>query len=417
MKRWFFASLLALLAGAWLFEKIASGSGYILIAFGNTAYEMSFWTGLGLLIGALGLLALFGWFVRTLVRMITGGADKLLQVGHKKNQQRTARGLVDFIEGNWKQARQQLIKSAKHSDMPMINYLAAARSTYELGNDKEATELLHLAQQSNPDSALAVALTQVRMYLVDKKYEQAMANLKRAREIAPTHPVVLELLQQIYWQLRDWAALTELIPDLRRYKILPETEIEALEEKIYTELLIKAGGKGESSLVQQAWDQVPKNCRQHNSVFLAYVKQLIVANDQVNAENLLRKQISQHWDEELVNFYGRVIGKDPHRQLLFAKDWLQDRPGNAVLLLTLGRLSLANKQWPEARDYFLASLQFRKTAETCGELARLLYALGESDKAANYYQQALAESENALPDLPLPPPAAATSPNLRIVKD
>jgi len=417
VKRWFFASLLALLLGAWLFEKIASGSGYVLIALNDTAYEMSFWTALGLLIGLLVILAATVWLISTIFRFLSGSARRLVNVGQKKNQQRIARGLIDFIEGNWKQARQQLLKSAKNSDMPMINYLAAARSTYELGNHKEAVELLHLAQTSSPDSALAVALTQARMYLVDKKYEQAMANLKRANEIAPNHPVVLELLQQMYMQLRDWSALQELVPDLRRYKILPESDIEALEQQMYTHLIVKAGGKGDSSLVHKQWEQVPKQLRKQTPVFLAYLKQLIVANDLSYAENLLRKQINQQWDDELVNFYGRIISKDPQRQFLFAKDWLQDRPGNATLLLTLGRLALACEQWQDARDYFMGSLQFKKTAETCGELARLLNALGDTEKAAQYYQQALAESENALPELPLPKPDTPSSPALRIVKE
>jgi len=235
--------------------------------------------------------------------------------------------------------------------------------------------------------------------------------------MAQQHPVELELLHQIYFQLRDWSALKELIPDLRRYKILAEAEIADLEIKLYTELLVKAGGKGDTSQVDQQWSHVPKNLRIDNNVFLAYIKQLIVANDEVRAENLLRKQINLSWDDQLVNFYGRIKGKDPQRQFLFAKDWLQDRPGNATLLLTLGRLALASQQWQEARDYFTASLRFKKEAETCGELARLLNALGETEKAAEYYQQALANSENALPDLPLPVQPTKSSPNLRVVKE
>jgi HemY protein len=417
VKRWFFASLIALLGGAWLFEKIASGSGYILIAFGNTAYEMSFWTGVGLLVGSLLVLLLTVWLVNSLIRVFGGSARRLMNVGRRNNQQRTARGLIDFIEGNWKQARHHLLKSVNQSETPMINYLAAARSTYELGNHKEATELLHLAQKSSPDSVLAVALTQARMLLVDKKYEQAMANLKRARDIAPHHPVVLELLYQIYFHLREWPALKELIVDLRRYKILEESEVQALEVNIYTELLIKAGGKGDSTLVDQQWENVPKALRRETPVFLAYVKQLIIVNDQSRAENLLRKQINQQWDDELINFYGRIVGKDPKRQLLFAKDWLQGRPGNANLLLAMGRLALANHQWQEARDYFYASHQLKKQSETSGELARLLHALGQTEEAAKYYQQALAQSAHALPNLPLPEPEPTQSPNLRVVKD
>lgn len=418
MKRFFLATLIALFVGGLVFEKIAAGSGYVLIALGNTAYEMSFWTAALIIIGTVVLFHLVLWLIGSLFRFLFGATQKIATVGQKGQRKRAARGLIDFIEGNWKQARHHLLKSAKYAEMPMINYLAAARSTYELGNDSEAIELLHLAEQSNPDSALAVALTQARMYLSDNKFEQSMANLKRAREIAPQHPVVLELLQQNYLQLNDWSALVDMIPDLRRNKILPEETVNELEVKAYSQLIIQAGRSNSVEELDKQWDKTPKALRKNSAVFLHYVKQLIVVNDVARAENLLRKQINHNWDEQLVDFYGRILGNDPKRQMLFAKDWLKNRPGNAMLLLTLGRLALASEQWQEARDYFYASSQQNKNAQNCGELARLLYALGETEEAAQYFQYALADSEHALPDLPLPLAVDENAtPNLRIVQE
>lgn len=423
MKRFFLAALIALLAGALVFEQMAAGSGYVLIALGNTAYEMSFWTAAIGLIVLITTIHLVLWLVSNIFAITTGTAGKIAKVGQKSQQQRTARGLIEFIEGNWKQARQLLIKSAKHADTPMINYLAAARSTYELGNEKEAIELLHAAEKSNPDNTLAVVLTQARMYLAAQKYERSMANLKRARELAPHHPVVLDLLHQNYRQLRDWSALLELIPDLRRYKILSESSISELEITVHRALLVQSGQSLNVGTIDQQWDKVPKALRKQSPVLLGYVKQLTVAGQLAKAENCLRKHISQHWDDELVDYYGRIIGPDPKRQLLFAKDWLQSRPANPVLLLCLGRLAMASHQWFDARDYFYASIQLSKNAQSCGEMARLLVALGETTEAAQYFQQALTVGELALPDLPLPdlPPSKPEDinppPSLRVVKE
>jgi HemY protein len=42
------------------------------------------------------------------------------------------------------------------------------------------------------------------------------------------------------------------------------------------------------------------------------------------------------------------------------------------------------------------------SAETCAELARLLFSLGEREKSAQYYREGLLLRETELPDLPLP---------------
>ena len=129
--------------------------------------------------------------------------------------------------------------------MPLINYLAAARSAYELGDQDEAFKLLHRAEQSAPNSELAVSLTQARMQLLDKKYEQCLATLERAKRVSPKHPVVLELLRRVYLEVQDWQGLRELLPELRRIKIGKPEELELLEEKLSLALLVETGERAE----------------------------------------------------------------------------------------------------------------------------------------------------------------------------
>ena len=71
-------------------------------------------------------------------------------------------------------------------------------------------------------------------------------------------------------------------------------------------------------------------------------------------------------------------------------------------MLCLGRLSLRNDLWGQARDYFETSHRLQPNAETCAELARLLFSLGEREKSAQYYREGLLLRETDLPDLPLP---------------
>lgn len=409
MKRLFFLILISLLAGALVYQETASNSGYVLIALGGTRIEMTFWMALLILLGSLLLIYLVLRLIAGFVRVLRGSVGPFAMRG-RRGQRHTNRGLVNFIEGNWKQARKYLLKSAAGTDDPLIHYLAAARSTYELGNEEEAFQLLHKAEQLAPPGSLAVPLSQARMLLAAKKYEQCLANLERARKTAPSHPVVLELLYSTYLQLGDWRALRKLLPDLRRHNIVGEDELQTLSLKIYQSLLAKAGNKAKQqpsiddgvSILEAEWQAVPTKMQSHPSLLGAHAENLIELGAEEQAETFLRRELRRHWDDHLVALYGRVAGADVQKQLLVAEQWQQERPGSAALLLTLGRLCMRNHQWERARGFFESSLALRKEPETYAELARLLARLGEYEASTEYYQRGLLMSTAALPDLPLP---------------
>ncbi len=409
MRRTFFYACLALLGGALLFYLIDRRSGYVLISFGNTSVEMTLWLALLILLGVFLALWLGLGIIRNSTAVVAAGANRVLY-GHVRSiHKRTARGLIDFMEGNWKQAKRHLLRSAVKADTPLINYLAAARSAFELGEEQEALALLHKAEQSTPRSELAVALTQARMQLLSKRYEQCVATLERAKKISPKHPVVLELLKQSYLRLRDWQALQKMLPDLRRQKTYTAADIETIEREIYL-VLVKDSGEQARRMaedqrlkhLQEAWQSVPAHMRKQADMVATYTLQLQSNNADAQAEALLRRTLIKRWDETLVRFYGLVKGEDIQKQLLTAESWLQESPGSAALMLTLGRLCLRNELWGKARDYFESSLRLQQNPETFAELARLLAHLGEHKRSTEYYQRGLLLMTDGLPALPMP---------------
>ena len=130
-------AVIAVVGGLLAWQMIENG-GYILIAYGNYTIDMSLW--------ALLLIVLVLWVlwrvIKSLFRMLVEPSQKYFKERGSLRQQRyrmqTARGLLQYIEGHWDQARRSLKKSAKHSEMPLINYLAAADSAYEIGDREEA---------------------------------------------------------------------------------------------------------------------------------------------------------------------------------------------------------------------------------------------------------------------------------------
>src|SRR5690606_5356287 len=144
------------------------------------------------------------------------------------------------------------------------NYLAAARSAYEMGNKDEAMRLLDQAETTIPDSELAVALTRAQIELRNKEYDQCHATLMHIKPKAPQNPVLLDLLYRVHLARRDWAGLQGIFDRLRNHKILPPQELAQLEIRIHSEQLRQESERCQQlvrserlACLKNAWNKVP----------------------------------------------------------------------------------------------------------------------------------------------------------------
>lgn len=401
--------ILLLGLAAWVLYSAPEDGGYLLIAFGSKTIEMSLWFAalVGLFVGF--LLWLVWWFLSGSVSVVKNFGEIVTFGGRGRAQKRTVSGLIDFIEGNWHQAHKKLLRAAPKVDDPIINYLAAARSAFALGNMEEARRVLALAADTAPESELAVALTQAQIELHSEQYDQCLTTLLRIQPQAPQNPLLLDLLRQVYLAQQDWDGLQNILERLRAFKLLSATEFEQLELQIYSAQLAR-GCDAAEHLVQNeqlpclknAWAKMPPALQKKPALQRVYAQKLIAYFEDAEAEVFIRKALNKEWDSDLVYLYGRVRGADSRQQMRQAEDWFAAHPQDPMLLLTLGRLSMRNELWGKARDYFKESLRLQRHPEAYAELARLLESMGEHQRGADYYQLGLGLTIGALPDLPLP---------------
>lgn len=404
MKRWFVAGLIVLAASVLLVAAIQHDPGYVLVSIGTYTLESSFWVGLVLLVVTIAVLIWLLSFASSVLR--SGGAlgRWLTDRGYKRSQHQTTQGLIAFIEGNWQTARRTLSRAAAKSETPLLNYLVAARASQALGDSRQTKHFLKLADQSTSGASIAVGLTQAELQLRSGELEQSLATLMRVRRNASKHPYVLHLLKSVYVGLKDWQEILALIPELKKFDVLPEEEIKALElqasiSSIEDTARIK---KNTIEALESLWQQLPKSAKKNSRVVAAYARELVAAGDMAQTEKLIREQLKRDWDKSLVSLYGRIEAEDTNRQLIFAENWLQERNNDAELLLCLGRLSLRNSLWGKAREYFESSRKLENSSEVCAELGRLLAHLGEHEKSNAYFEEGLLLATDGLPRLPLP---------------
>jgi HemY protein len=239
-------------------------------------------------------------------------------------------------------------------------------------------------------------LVQLEIQLANGEYG-AVAAMLEARSHKPTVQE-LRLLGQVYCGQQSWLALVELLPRLRKQRAFDGRELADLEYQAYLGLLTTASAEE----LKKVWAGLPAQQRKRESMLECYGRLLLEGGDDLEAEKVLTRAIKRAWDGRLVAQYGRIRGRDPARRLKQAESWLKTHPEDADLMLCLGRLSLRNDLWGQARDYFESSHRLQPNAETCAELARLLFSLGEREKSAQYYREGLLLRETDLPDLPLP---------------
>lgn len=403
MRMLFVYLIVALIAGAGIVALIETEPGYMLVSYGHYTVETSLWVGLLLML----LLAALLYALVHLLRRIIGSPKSLAHwAGGRRSRsssRMTNRGLLSFVEGNWARARRQLLRGIKGNDAPLLNYLIAARASHQLGDSEKAHEYLGLAEGLKSDTGVAVELTQAELDLAAGRFEQAVATLERAKRSAGRHPYVLVQLKNAYQGLGDWEALASLLPQLRKHKLETESDLQDLERSIYLHRLfdVNVDSDGRAGL-QKVWGAVPAALKKDEQLVATYVRLLVSAKAYDEAEKVLAKYLKAHWSNALVAQYGYLPCDKSKAMLGQAEGWLNRHSDDAVLLLTLGRLSARNELWGKARDYFEKSYHLDSSPEVCAELGRLLAHQGDEKSAAAYYREGLGLAQPALPPLPMP---------------
>lgn len=398
----FIIALLALVAGVGIVALIETEPGYLLIAYGGYTVETSFWVGI-LLIATVVLLLYAS--LRFLHRLITSPANVLNWAGERRLRQSarlTSRGIINFIEGNWAQSRKQLLRGAKYSESPLLNYLMSARASYRLQEPEAMRRQLVQAAESDLEAIIAVDLTQAELQLNDRQYEKALKTLEAARKSPGKHPQVLHLLCKAYDGLGDIEAMLALLPALRKHRIAGALELDELEARIHHDLLEQAAVTGDAALLKTRWKKYPGRLVDDEAVQFHYLSSLLLCDEVSTVEREIERRLKKHWKPALVNLYGRITRHSAQKQLATAEVWLRQHSEDPELLLCLGRLAMVERQWAKARDFLERSHAARPSEEACLELGRLLTAVGDHATAAAVFRVGTGLRSNPLPELPQP---------------
>ncbi|MCB1615973.1 MAG: tetratricopeptide repeat protein [Pseudomonadales bacterium] len=406
MKRWQILFVALLLGTPLVFRKLEEDSGYVLVAFGNTSIEMTLWGSVLLLLSLFVILYLLLRLGATLFARNNIFSRWFSQQRSGRARDLTVRGVIDFTEGHWARAQKSLLRAAAKSDTAFVNYLMAAQAAHAMGDEEACNRLLGEADKSAFGATVAVNITKARLQVQNGQWEQALATINRVRRSAPQHPAVMSLLIDIHRQLGDWDGLHDLIPDIKRSRIMNREKLELFREEVDFNMLksgverVEKTGKPYDFLTT-LWSRLPAMSQKDVRYVAQYANGLVRIGEQQKAETLLRTSLNREWSDELVALYGIVKGDEPGKQLIVAEGWLKERPNNSSLLLALARICLRNELWGKAREYYRLSLDLMPDAAGFAEYGQLVIHLGERDAGLEVMRKGLQTTAHPA-ELPMP---------------
>lgn len=386
MKKAALILVFALIVGGVIATLMARDPGYVLVVYDDLSFETSLWFALLALVIVLVFIRILFGVVGRVLRAGAGVRDwsDARRVRHAREQ--TVRGLVLLAEGDWNAARSALLNAVAKTETPFVNYIAAARAAHELGEAESRDRLLAHAQESAAGSTIGVRLAGAEMLADSGDFAAAEAILVKLHDEAPRHPMVLRRLFECRVQLCDVVGLAALEKEMRKNKILPETELATSIRGAVVARLTAV--KGEE--VSGVWESVPKPFKNDVEIVAAAAAAFVRAGLTDVAEALLQQSLKSDWSSDLISAYGTLATADAAQQLQHAESFIKSHQDDAALFLALGRLAIRNDQLAKGREYLETSLKLVPTAAVYAELGRVCFAMNERERAAEYFAKQFA---------------------------
>ena len=383
-----FLLIAVLIAGVIVGPMLAGNQGYVLISAAHQTLEMSVTTFIILWVALLGVFFLLENLLKRLFSISSATSGWFSTRKTKKARRLTNEGFMKVIEGDWKQAEKLVVKGAKNSDTPVLNYLAAATAAQEQHNTNLRDEYLQHAANLD-EKNLGVALTRAKLEFADKQYEQALATLQGLRHDNPNNTILLNLLKDCYLQLNDWQPLLTLLPSLEKSGLVTAEEGALLEQQAQCGLMTHlAQQKGTEGLLTY-WSDLSRKQRQQVPLITHFVAQMTTLNADNQAFTVLKEALKKNNDNTLIAQLSELQLDDTHPAIVLLEGLVRNDKQNAIAHSALAQLLIREQKWTEAKTHLEQALEIQPTLRDYGLLVNVLEQLNEHEAAEKLSRQAL----------------------------
>ena len=302
----------------------------------------------------------------------------------RKAHEALTEAVHEFFSGRYARAEKAAASAMAFGEQPGLAAMLAARAAHELRAPQRRDAYLAQGAAHLPGGDLLKVITEADLLLNDRRAADALGVLQA---LPQKHTAGLRLELKALQQTKEWEKSLAVIDQLEKRKVYDAAQAGELRRGALTEHLKRRAT--DSATLEDAWRKVPDALRRDPRVARAAAEGFITLKSGERAAELIEHSLDQNWDSDLAARYGDSADDAGTRQIERAERWLVAHPGDAMLLLTLGRLCAREKLWGKARNYLDASISVESTYQAHLACAQLHEQLGDSDEAQTHYRESL----------------------------
>lgn len=381
--KWLIRLLAALALAVGMAIALRANEGYALIVLPPWRVEIS--------LNMLAVLLVAGFVAAYLVvRLVSHTLRLPFHVRSFRDRRRAGKGRAALLEairtlyeGRFVRTEKLAAEARDLGTAPELASLIAARAAQRLREFGRRDQWLERARGGGDDWRVARLMTAAELLLEERSFDDARRILRQLHESGPKHAAVLTLLLRAEQGVGNWEEVIRIAKLIEKHAAIPPEAIESI--RVNARVALLGQKSNDTAALGRYWREVPEAERTHSRVAAAAARAFMQAGDCRAAHGIIEKALEREWRGELVLLYGEC-SDGALQSLERAESWLRERPEDAELLLTLGRLCVQRELWGKAQSYFEASLATRPSQAAHAALASLFDRIGRAAEAQRHFR-------------------------------
>jgi HemY protein len=300
--------------------------------------------------------------------------------------------LKSLFEGRYGQAEKAARRAADNADNAGLAALIAARAAHRMRQSDRRDMWLSKVQSDNT-LKIARLMTTIELLVDDHQPERALEAVQELNATGARHIHALRLALKANQRAGNWREVLRLVRLLDKHNALHPALSRRLRELAYQDLLADSAHDDES--IRRVWSTIPSYDRVQPFVAARAARAFNARGLHEQAREVVEEALAAEWDDRLVRTYRESAAPEGSPELLAqierCERWLNERPTDPELALTLGALCLRQKLWGKAQRHLDQALsdatESNLALEAHLKLAQLHEALGQDAEAAAHYRQ------------------------------
>jgi len=315
---------------------------------------------------------------------------------YRARRQRERAGLlfqdaVRFLfEGRFGQALKKAGEAYAAGTARGLSALIAARAAQRLRQPEVQQEWMGRAMEADTRNEAATLMLEAELMNESRRFDEALAALGRLQGKQGRHIAALRLELRARQGSGDWDGVLKLARQLEKRDALPPEVAREMKTLAHLENIRRR--QADAGQLRDYLRAIPA-AEYGRRLVLAGARGLVSLDALEAAQKLIEGALDGHseagWQPELVALYGGLTGSGLTVRIAKAESWLRQYPGEAALLLALGRMCMNQRLWGKAQSYIETSLAIEETRDAHLALAELCDQLERSDEANRHFRAAV----------------------------